>query len=57
MSQEDELSGLDYVCRPLLELQSHPKFDEDAYRKMLLISEMKTEDIRRIDLIGGIDNA
>jgi hypothetical protein len=51
-----KLTGLDYIRRPLLELLSHPDFDQDIFNKLELIGKMTTEELKRLEFLRGVMN-
>lgn len=42
---EEELTGHDYMTRPLLELQGHPNFNQMAYRVTIEVKSMTTREL------------
>lgn len=48
-----DLTGHDYMNRPMLELQSHPDFSQEAHDKIACISAMTSKELEEINLIGG----
>lgn len=54
MKNRDKLTGLEYLILPATELVNHPDFSPHAHRVMLAISQMTTEKIENLDIIGGM---
>lgn len=53
MREEEYLTGLDYLNRPLLEIMSHPDYSDEAMKIMAKIAKMNTSEIEKIIVMGG----
>lgn len=49
----DKLTGMEYMTKDATELRMHPEFSPHAFRVILAISKMSTEEIEQINLIEG----
>lgn len=47
----DGLTGMDYMTKDATELRMHPEFSPHAFRVILAISKMSTEEIEQINVI------
>lgn len=52
----DELTGHDYVNKPLSELMKHHDFSRHAFNVVMAMLEMKTTQLENLD-ITGVTNA
>lgn len=48
----EKLTGMDYLTKPVTELQSHPDFSPHAMRVVIAVTEMTTDKLENLDLLG-----
>jgi hypothetical protein len=46
------LKGVNYMSTPITQLVHEPDFSEKAFQKMVLISNLSTEEIEALDIPG-----
>ncbi len=49
----DKLTGEDYFRNPLEQLMAHPDFSNHALRVIGAISQMTTEQLENLNILGG----
>jgi hypothetical protein len=50
MGENEELTAIDYLIKPIVELQKHPDFSLQALRIVSAISKMTTKELEQIQL-------
>jgi hypothetical protein len=57
MAENEELTAIDYLIKPIVELQKHPDFSVHALRIVSAVSKMTTKELEQlqVDIILGRD--
>lgn len=51
----DELTALDYITKPVVELAKHESFSNHAYRVAIAFLDLKTTQLENIDIPGVVN--
>ena len=44
----EKLTGLDYIVKPFKEIATHPDFNVNAFQKMIIISDMSSDELEKL---------